>query len=88
MKEQIRDFVCKTTFSDPKKISDNMLLFEEGIFDSMGLLNLISFLENDFNINVEDSELQANNFGSIDAIASFLEMKLNYKESCVELRDL
>jgi acyl carrier protein len=77
MKQQIRDFVCKTTFSDPKVIKDDTLLFDEGIFDSMGLLNLISFLEEDFNVKVEDAELDAENFGSVNAIASFLERKLN-----------
>ncbi len=77
MKEQIREFVCKTTFSEPQKIADSTLLFDEGIFDSMGLLNLISFLENEFNIKVNDSELDASNFGSINAITSFLERKLN-----------
>jgi len=76
MKEQIRDFVCKTTFSDPKKINDSTLLFDEGIFDSMGLLNLISFLEKDFSVKVNDSELDAANFGSINAIFSYLERKL------------
>jgi len=76
MKEQIRDFVCRTTFSDPKKINDSTLLFDEGIFDSMGLLNLISFLEKDFSVKVADSELDAANFGSINAISSYLERKL------------
>lgn len=76
MKEQIREFVCKTTFSDPQKIDDGTLLFDEGIFDSMGLLNLISFLEENFEIKVGDSELDAANFGSIDAITSFLQRKL------------
>jgi len=76
MKEQIRDFVCRTTFSDPKKINDSTLLFDEGIFDSMGLLNLISFLEKDFSVKVNDSELDAANFGSINAISSYLERKL------------
>lgn len=87
MKEQIREFVCRTTFSDPKKINDSMLLFDEGIFDSMGLLNLISFLEEDFCIKVEDSELDAENLGSIDAIAAFIERKSN-KVSCAGLLDL
>ena len=87
MKKKLRAFVCKTTFSDPKKITDDTLLFEEGIFDSMGLLNLISFLEEDFSVKVEDSELDGDNFGSIGAIASFLKRKLN-KELCVELPDL
>jgi len=76
MKEQIREFVCVTTFSDPKKINDDTLLFDEGIFDSMGLLSLITYLEHDFNIKIADSELDADNFGSIDAITSFLERKL------------
>lgn len=76
MKQQIREFVCKTTFSDPTKINDDTQLFDEGIFDSMGLLNLISFLEEDFKVKVEDSELDAANFGSIAAIASFVERKL------------
>jgi len=76
MKEQIREFVCKTTFNDPKKVKDETLLFDEGIFDSMGLLNLISFLEENFSVKVDDSELDAANFGSINAIVSFLERKV------------
>ena len=77
MKHQIHSFVCKTTFSDPGKINYDTLLFEEGIFDSMGLLNLLAFLETDYAIKIADSELDADNFGSIDAIVSFLERKLN-----------
>lgn len=88
MKKLIRDFVCKTTFCNPEKIKDDTLLFDEGIFDSMGLLNLIAFLEEDFGVKVADSELDASNFGSIDAIASFLERKLKIAELCVGLPDL
>lgn len=86
MKKQIREFVCRTTFSDPKKIGDAILLFDEGIFDSMGLLNLISFLEDDFGVIVADSELDAVNFGSINAIASFLERKLKTQELGMECK--
>jgi len=82
MKNKIREFVCKTTFSSPQKINDDTLLFEEGIFDSMGLLHLISFLEEEFCINVADSELDSANFGSVAAIASFLDRKLKTEELC------
>jgi len=84
MKNIIREFIIKTTFSDPIKIKDDTLLFDEGIFDSMGLINLISFLEDDLKIKVADSELDAENFGSINAIVSFIERKLNTKDVCVE----
>jgi acyl carrier protein len=80
MEKQILDFVCKMTFSDPNNINNDTLLFEEGIFDSMSLLNLISFLEEDFSIKVYDSELDVANFGSIDAITSFLGGKLKASE--------
>lgn len=85
MKTTIREFVCRTTFSDPKKIKDDMHLFDEGIFDSMGLLNLIAFLEEEYGIKVADSELDATNFGSIDAIVVYLERKLKPAEPCAEL---
>jgi len=88
MKELIRDFVCKTTYSDANKIKDGTLLFDEGIFDSMGLLNLIAYLEEDFDVKIADSELDAANFGSINAIVSFLERKLKEVELCAELPDL
>jgi acyl carrier protein len=88
MKNKIREFVCKTTFSSPQKINDDTLLFDEGIFDSMGLLHLISFLEEEFCINVADSELDGANFGSIDAILSFLERKLKIEELCSGSMDL
>jgi acyl carrier protein len=76
MNKKILDFICQTTFVDPQKINDRTLLFDEGIFDSLGLLNLITFLEKDFNVKVDDSELDAVNFESIKAIESFLEKKL------------
>ncbi len=76
MKDQLREFICKTTFSNPQQITDRTLLFDEGIFDSMGLLSLITFLEQNFDIKIADSELDVENFGSIDAITSYLERKL------------
>lgn len=79
MKKKILDFVCQTTFVDPNKINEKTLLFDEGIFDSLGLLNLISFLEKAFQVKVDDSELDAENFESIKAIESFVQKKL-----CVE----
>jgi acyl carrier protein len=87
MKEQIRIFIGKETFTDIRKIGDETQLFEEGIFDSMGLLNLISFLETEFNIKVADSELDTANFGSLNAIVSFLDSKVK-SGLCAELPGL
>jgi acyl carrier protein len=49
----------------------------EGIFDSMGFILLINFIEETFGIKAKDSELLEDNFESINAIAGFVERKLN-----------
>ncbi len=76
MKNQIRNFIAETTFIDPEIIKDDTLIFDEGLFDSMGLLGLINFLESEYNVVTEDTELQEENFGSVERIAAFVERKL------------
>lgn len=75
MKDQVRNFIAETIFSEPSMIKDDTLIFEEGIFDSMGLLGLINFLETEFNITTEDVELQEENFGSVERIVNYIERK-------------
>ncbi len=75
MKDQIRNFIAETTFNDASIIKDGTMIFDEGIFDSMGLLGLINFLESEFNVVTDDTELQEENFGSVERIAAFVERK-------------
>ena len=50
----------------------NHLIFVEGIFDSMGFVLLINFIEETFAFKAKDSELLEDNFESIDAMAKFV----------------
>jgi len=76
MKDKIRNFIAETTFNDPTMIKDETMIFDEGIFDSMGLLGLINFLESEFNVITDDTELQEENFGSVGRITAFVERKM------------
>jgi len=76
MKEKIRQFIAETTFTDSEIIKDETLIFDEGIFDSMGLLGLISFLESEFGVVAEDSDLQEENFGSVERITAYVSRKV------------
>ncbi len=75
MKDQIRNFIAETTFNDASIIKDDTMIFDEGIFDSMGLLGLINFLESEFNVITDDTELQEENFGSVERIVAFIKKK-------------
>ena len=77
IRDKVYNYVIESTFGDKSKVGDDTLLFEEGIFDSMGLLLLIEFLKDEYNVQTGDEELVVENFESINAIVSFTREKLN-----------
>ena len=56
-------------------LSNETLLFEEGLFDSMGFMALINFLQEELSIQPNDDELVIENFESINAITSYVSKK-------------
>ncbi len=62
---------------DKGELNDNTPLFEKGIIDSTGVLELASFIEDNFNVKVTDEELVQDNFSSLKAIEKFLQSKNN-----------
>ena len=55
------------------KSSDRML--DTGIIDSLGILELVGFVEREFAIQVSDEELTPENFQSLDALTAFVQSK-------------
>ena len=56
-KDKIRQFIVETTFAPEEQVKNETLIFVEGIFDSMGFISLINFVEETFAIKAKDSEL-------------------------------
>ena len=50
-------------------------LIENGVLTSLQTVELVTFLEERFDIIVEDEEFDEENFGSVDAIATLVESK-------------
>ena len=71
-KEKIRNFVHENAHGESEKIKDDVLIFREGFFDSMGFLTLIGFLEEEFDLVPSDDDLVDENFESINAISNYL----------------
>ncbi len=57
------------------KIDPNESLISSGVLDSLALLRLIAFLEEQMGVTVDDSEVIPENFESINEIKSFIEKK-------------
>jgi len=50
-------------------------LIETEILDSLGIMKLILFLENNYSVKISDDDLTPENFSSINSINSLLERK-------------
>jgi acyl carrier protein len=76
IKDILRNFIVESTFTPADQVKNDTLIFVQGIFDSMGFISLINFLEEHFSIKADDSELLEENFESINAITNYIQRKL------------
>lgn len=53
------------------------LLGHEGIFDSVTALKLVTALEKEFGIVVDDDDIRSENFRNLDALSNYLVRKLS-----------
>lgn len=75
-KKKIRTFIVENfLFGNADGLEDDTSFLEEGIIDSTGVLELVTFLEEAFNIKVDDEELTPENLDSINHVTAFLERK-------------
>jgi acyl carrier protein len=71
--DDIRGFISDTFFVDNFRDEDSFL--KNRIIDSTGMMELVAFLEQKFNIKVDDKELVPENLDSLRNVCAFLERK-------------
>lgn len=77
IRDRVRAFVVENfLFGEEEGLKDDTSLLEEGIIDSTGILELVSFLEEEFTIIIEDEELIPENLDSINYVVGYLEIKM------------
>jgi acyl carrier protein len=77
MEERIREFLAANFFlgDDPSQLNGSTSLIEAGVIDSTGVLELVGFLEEEFEIRIADEDLVPENLDSVDNIIRFVEGK-------------
>ena len=56
-------------------LQGNESFLENGVIDSLGMIELVSLLSHDFKIDISDDELTPENLDSIASICAFLQRK-------------
>ncbi len=78
IENDVREFVTENFLFGRTNVSldgDDSLL-EEGLIDSTGVLELVTFIEDKFDVTVEDEELVPDNLDSINRLITFIEAKV------------
>ena len=73
----IKEFIVDSLLvaSDRTDITADEPLTSSGLIDSLGMLRLITFLEEHFNVQVGDGDVGEENFGTLSRLAAFIERK-------------
>ena len=79
MKKFIQDTFLDRTPN--KTLNNEQSLFENGVIDSTGVLEMVAFIEKRFGFRVEDEELVPNNLDSIKKLTTYIALKLADKVS-------
>jgi acyl carrier protein len=75
---QIRDFIAKNLLYSTEGFTytDDASLIQEGIIDSLGVVELVEFVQSQFGVKVDQQEVVPANFDSVVKLAAFIRGKL------------
>ncbi len=78
IREKIRDLIQKNLVmeNEVEELKDSDNIFEMGYVNSLFAMKLVTFVEDEFDIVIENDELNIENFSTINKIVIFIEGKL------------
>jgi len=77
VREQLKHFVIENfLFGRENGLKDDDSFLDNGIIDSTGVLELITFVEETFGIRVQDADLVPDNLDSIEKVTNYVQRQL------------
>ena len=76
MKVKISEYMAKEIIKQPgRTIRPDEALLTSGLIDSFHLVDLALFVEDNFGVHIDDSELNASTFDSLDGLISLIQSR-------------
>lgn len=74
IEEKIKSFISKNLlFSDDGfGYSDEASFLQEGIVDSVGVMELVAFIEEEMHVKVDDQDITPDNFDSVSKLSAYV----------------
>ena len=71
--DQLRNFIVTELGWRGDELADDYPLLENHVIDSLGLFQIVGFLESEYGVTIDDGDLTPDKFATIGAIAQLLE---------------
>ena len=83
LQHRIKDLLCREIILGitTGEVDDNASLVDDLALDSIQMIGLITALENEFEIELEDEDLDLQHFSTINSLAEFVQQKLDVNSS-------
>ena len=73
---KLSEFISGTILKQPnRKVDPSEPLLSSGLIDSFSLMDVALFVEDNFGVRIEDTELNAETFDSLTQLASLIESR-------------
>lgn len=77
IKLEITNYLNSVLKDRKAAIDPATLIISSGLLDSIAILDLVMYMEEQFEVTIDGDELTAENFETVDAIAKFVEPKIS-----------
>ena len=71
VQDRVRQFIKDTFLVD--EVGDDDSFLTNGIIDSLGVMQLVTFIESEYGVGVADTDLVPENFDSVARVAAYVE---------------
>ena len=73
------------SFTEDNSLDDDASFLKTGVVDSMGVMELVAFIQSEFGVTVDLQEVVVENFDSVSKLADFVRGKLSLSRPGVSL---
>jgi acyl carrier protein len=77
IEDRLRQYVLdELTWDDREQLTDDYPLIKRRALDSLDVLSLVTFIEREFRVEIQEEELVAEHFGTISDMARLVAAKI------------
>ncbi|OQY29902.1 MAG: hypothetical protein B6I38_07785 [Anaerolineaceae bacterium 4572_5.1] len=76
--EQISFFICEEIIHQPgRTLSSTEPLLSSGLLDSFSLMDVSLFVEDNFNVRIDDTELNVDTFDTLEELSALIQSRMD-----------